>query len=72
MTGHTRFRKVPRRAKDEPSIGMTNLTTYDNKISSKNIHTHTKPGSAIFDRLKGESHENPSSKDPQHKGHDFP
>jgi hypothetical protein len=48
MTGHTRFRKVPRRAKDKPSVGMTNLTTYDNKTSSKNIHTHAKPGSAFF------------------------
>jgi hypothetical protein len=27
--------------------GMTNLTTYDNKnILSKNMHTHSKPGSA--------------------------
>jgi hypothetical protein len=34
--------------KDAPSVGMTNLTTYDNKTSSKNIHTHAKPGSAFF------------------------
>jgi hypothetical protein len=39
MTGHILFSKVPCRAKDESTIGMTNLTTYDNKTSLKNTHT---------------------------------
>jgi hypothetical protein len=51
MTGYTPFGKVPRRAKDKPSVGMTNLMTYDNKTSSKNIHTHVKPRSATLFKI---------------------